>query len=301
MHRSGTSAVTGALAQLGLAGPSGDDLIGATASNQRGHYESKLLTRVDNQLLHLLGGTWSAPPARQPGWELERRFVGLRPAAGRAFDKTFPARPVAWKDPRNCLVLPFWRSVVTPPVAAVLVYRDGLEVARSLHARSQVNLTHGLALWERYVRTSCTDLDGVATFVVEYGRLLENPSSFCDSVIAFLADVGITVDDTRLPAAVSSLDGGLRHSRAPIDGPAAVVDHRHLLDTLREFDGPHQPWRAPDLGAEPEWVEDVLSLRREYEVLNRQVRSSRAMRLVDGWWRLRGSRRPPPRKDEDDR
>jgi hypothetical protein len=288
MHRSGTSAMAGMLSELGITGPSEDDLIPATSSNARGHFESKLLTRVDNQLLRLCGGTWSAPPSVDSGWELEPNIIAVKDFARKAFHTTFPIRPMAWKDPRNCIVLPFWRSVLTPPVAAVFVYRDGLEVARSLRARDDLTLIHGLALWERYLRSACAGIDGLPTFVAEYGRLLDAPASTCGELVRFLADVGITVQESAVQDAVASLDAGLRHERPSADEPSDLpVSQRDLFARLDSLVGAHHPWRSPDLGTEPSWVDDVLSLRRDYEVLNRQIRSSRAMRLVETWWRVR--------------
>jgi hypothetical protein len=293
MHRSGTSAVTGMLAHLGVDTPAGDDLVPGTSTNERGHFESKTLIRIDNQLLRVLGGSWSAPPDLKPGWELGSEVVSLRDPAARAFHATFPARPVVWKDPRNCIVLPFWRSLLAPPIAAVLVYRDGLEVAQSLRTRSQLSLTHGLALWERYVRTSCADLGGVPTFVTEYGAMLDDPASSCRELVRFLTDVGIDVDPSRIVTAVDALDVDLRHAAIPHDEPAGISDSgREVLRALRACDGVHHPWRPPDLGDEPEWVDDFLTLRRRYEVLRRQIRSSRAMRVVEAWWKMRGVARP---------
>ncbi|HXQ43298.1 MAG TPA: hypothetical protein VN816_01575 [Acidimicrobiales bacterium] len=301
MHRSGTSAVAGMLAQLGIRGPSDEDLIPATSSNQHGHFESKTLTRVDNQLLHILGGTWSAPPSLEPGWEWGREITAVQGSAHQAFHSTFPARPMVWKDPRNCIVLPFWRSVLAPPFAAVFVYRDGLEVAHSLQARDHLTLTHGLALWERYLRSACAGLDGVPTFVAEYGRLLEDPVSTCRSLVGFLSDVGIDVDRARARTAVDSLDAGLRHRGTPSHEQAGITaNQRDLLALMHPLAGPHHPWRSPDLGREAPWVEDFLSLRRDYEVLNRQIRSSRAMRLVETWWKVRGIRRSSPAGDGGD-
>jgi hypothetical protein len=301
MHRSGTSAVTGMLARVGIGIPPRDDLVGGTTFNERGHYESKTLTAIDNQVLHLLGGTWSAPPAWEPAWEQQPPLVALRTAATTAFAATFPTRPMAWKDPRNCLVLPFWRSLLAPPLAAVLVYRDGIEVAHSLRARNQMNLTHGLALWERYVRRSCADLAGVPTFVIEYRRLLEDPASSCRELVRFLTDVGIRIEPGREQTAIDSLDPGLQHERSELVGLGGIEDNpRELLAAMRALDGTHHPWPTPDLGLEPEWVEDVLSSQRRYEVLRRHIQSSGAMRLVNAWWRLRGTSDMALPTEEDD-
>ncbi|HXQ60659.1 MAG TPA: hypothetical protein VN799_11180 [Acidimicrobiales bacterium] len=297
MHRSGTSAVTGMLTRLGVEAPAEDDLVPATAFNERGHFESKNLMRFDNDVLRLLGGTWSAPPPLVPGWERQPALEGLRHDAPAAFAATFPTRPMAWKDPRNCLLLPFWRSLVPPPMAAVLVYRDGMEVAKSLRTRNDITLTHGLALWERYVRTSCADLVGLPTLVTGYARMLDDPAAWGRTLTGFLADVGVAVDPGRADAAVASLDAGLRHERTTTDRPAGIGGSQHdVLAVLQGLDGAHARWSPPDLGVEPEWVEDVLALRREYEVLRRQYRSvesSRVFRLVKAWWKMRGPARSP--------
>jgi hypothetical protein len=297
MHRSGTSAVTGMLTHLGIEAPAEDDLVPATAFNERGHFESKSLMRFDNLLLKTLGGTWSAPPPLVAGWERQPTLEGLRHAAPDAFRATFPTRPMAWKDPRNCLVLPFWRSVVPAPWAAVFVYRDGTEVAGSLRTRNDIAFTHGLALWERYVRTSCAGMAGLPTLVTEYSRMLDDPASWGRTLVDFLAQIGIDVDSGRAEAAVASLDAGLRHERsAPDDDTGIGASQRSVLSVLRGLDGFHPEWSPPDLGAEPAWVEDVLALRRQYEVLRREyhnVSSSRLFGLVKAWWKIRGPAHSP--------
>jgi hypothetical protein len=302
MHRSGTSAVTGMLTRLGVDAPAEDDLVPATEFNERGHFESKNLMRFDNQLLRLLGGTWSAPPRLEPGWEKLPSLDPLRRAAPAAFAASFPTMPMAWKDPRNCLVLPFWRSAVTPPMAAVLVYRDGLEVAASLRTRNDIPITHGLALWERYVRTSVANLTGLPTLVTDYARMLEDPVAWSRTLVDFLAAVGITVDPAGLDPAVASLDAGLRHQRSSPDSSDGIADsQRDVLAVLRRLDGVHPDWSPPDLGVEPDWVEDLLALRRQYEVLRRQYRSvesSRVFRLVKTWWKIRGPAHSPLADDQ---
>ena len=68
MHRSGTSAVTGALGHLGLSLPAPNDLVSGRPDNPI-HYESQALTDVDDALLRAWGGSWSAPPSLPPDWE----------------------------------------------------------------------------------------------------------------------------------------------------------------------------------------------------------------------------------------
>ncbi len=152
MHRSGTSAVAGMLGRLGLCVPWGDDLIPATATNAGGHWESKQLVGLNHRLLARHGGTWSAPPDLSAGWEFDPGLDDLAREAAALFESSLGSRPAAWKDPRLCVVLPFWQRVVRPPTAAVFVYREPLEVAASLTARNGFQRLHGCAYAERCPR-----------------------------------------------------------------------------------------------------------------------------------------------------
>ena len=284
MHRSGTSATAGVLGHLGLGAPPADDLVPATARNMRGHWESKGLTSFNEQLLVHVGGTWSAPPALGAGWLSDATLEGFRDEAAQLFRATFGARPLAWKDPRTCIVLPFWQRVVDPPTAAVFVYREPLEVAGSLRSRNAFEITHGLALWERYVRAAAANLEGIPTLAIDYAALLEDPGAFCGALVSFLESVGVTVGDDARADAVASLDADLRHERAgPTSQTPPSSDATDVFATLRASQGVHHPWRAPDLGSEPAWVGDVLAMRLAYETTRRELmmfRRSRAYKFA---------------------
>jgi hypothetical protein len=292
MHRSGTSATTEVLGRLGLASPAAEELVPATSTNARGHFEAKTLVRLNDRLLTSLGGTWSAPPALEPGWQNDPAWDELRSEAADSFATVFPHRPAAWKDPRNCIVRPFWDTVVGRPAAAVLVYRDPFEVARSLQSRNDLRLTLGLALWERYLRAACANLAGVPTFCTEFGRVLDDPKSWAADAVSFLTEAGVELDGSGVEMATTSLDDSLRHQRSDGDDAGALADsQRRILEILRSRDGAHHPWSPPDLGPEPSWVEDVLALRLELDLLGRAHRSmlsSRAFRVATAVGRLRG-------------
>jgi hypothetical protein len=297
MHRSGTSATAELLGQLGLGLPSGEELVPATRTNERGHFESKSLVRLNERLLTAVGGTWSAPPTLSPGWERAPALEDLRREAGDSFAAAFPKRPAAWKDPRNCIVLPFWRTVLGPESAAVFVYRHPVEVARSLRSRDGFPLTYGLALWQRYLRAACANLDGLPTLCTDYQRVLDDPSAWRDEAVTFLAGIGVAVDRASLDPVATAIDVGLRHQRdtttAADVGGGPGEGAEALLSTLRALDGPHHPWRSPDLGREPDWVGDVLTMGLEIDTLGRSYRTltnTRAYRLAAATTRFRGQR-----------
>ena len=282
MHRGGTSATTGLLAQLGLGMPRIEDRMKAKPRNAKGHWESKSLNRFDERLLSSLGGSWIAPPVLDANWEQDATIASLRSEASRLFSAAFGPRPVAWKDPRSSILLPFWRTVIQPPAAAVLVYRDPFEVAASLASRNGVRLTHGLALWERYMRSASANLEGLPTYVVCYQSLVDSSEQRCGELIDFLADVSVSVDHSLKAEAVRFMDPGLHHELAhATDSDDIPPSVRGILEGLRSVEGPHHPWEPPDLGQEPPWVGDALAAFHDLEVLKRRyelLEASRPMR-----------------------
>jgi hypothetical protein len=290
MHRSGTSATTGTLGALGLALPQGDDLLAPRRGNERGIYESKNVIRLNNYLLGAVGGTWSAPPKLKPEWETDPTLNEIRSKAKVAFAESFPTRPMAAKDPRFCITLPFWRSVVEPPLAAVFIYRDPLEVARSLQARSDLGVFYGLALWDRHVRSACANLVGIPTIATSFSKTTEQPAVWVDELADFLDGVGAPVDPSKRQAAIDLIDTELRHQRTLSDRTSGVWDSQfELFDVLREVDGVHPSWRVPDIGPEPEWVDEVLELRLDgdrFRRMQKLMQTSRAFRFTQMAWKV---------------
>jgi hypothetical protein len=300
MHRSGTSAITGLLCHLGLGAPYEEDQPRASKMNARGFFESLSLCKFDEALLEHLGGSWLAPPTLGPRWWEDESLSELKSEGSALFDAAFGERPIAWKDPRSIIVLPFWNSFIRGPVAAVLVYRDPFEVASSLEVRNKFRLTHGFALWERYMRAASVNLDGIPTFVTSYASLLSSPDTKCDELLAFLGDVSVKVDPTLKASAIEFLDTSLRHERTE---SAVRVEIPHSTEAVfRAFEaigGPHFPWTPLDLEPEPDWVADTLASRRDLQLLSERyaaLKASRPMRIARSALEVRDSAETSVRK-----
>jgi hypothetical protein len=290
MHRSGTSATTGALAQLGLGMPQGEDLVPADESNRRGHFESRSLVRLNGQLIRHFGGTWSTPPLLPSGWQDDPSLDDLRMQAGTLFESAFDSPPMAFKDPRLCITLPLWRKVVTRPQAAVFVLRDPVEVAESLRARSGLHIVHGLAMWDRHVRSAAANLTGLPTLTTAYNETLADAEGWSAGLVEFLATVGIEVDSGRRAAAVAFLDASLHHQRRPADEHGPAESARRLFEALVARQGACSAWPDLDLGSEPGWVSDAISMMSELEslrVAHSSLKRSRAFRLAQTFGKLR--------------
>lgn len=232
MHRSGTSALTRVVNLLGVP-------IGRAGEVTDEHWESGALMSFQNELLRSLGGTWSDPPALRPGWERHPRLLPQVAAARRAFDKVYGELPLwVWKDPRTSLTLPFWRRALRMRTLAIVIYRNPLEVWRSLEAGDlHLDKPTSLALWERYNLALLENVAGLHTLVVGYHELVADPLSVARSVRWFLRSHGVPADEVPEEGVLGFVDPAQRHATyddgALQDDPSVTPAHRALLRRFR--------------------------------------------------------------------
>lgn len=222
MHRSGTSAVTRALGLLGL--PLGPE------EQLQEEWENEPLLRLNERILRRLGGAWGAPPDPPARWWALPEIVELEDPAREALAGAFPTGPFAWKDPRLCLTLPFWRPLLGGEPVAVMVVRHPLEVAASLERRDGFAPERSVALWEVYQRGAMQNAAGLRAVVVQYADLLDDPAAGCVELEAALRGLGFEPEGGDAIAAAGSLEGDRRHHQAT--GPAP---ERHLSEEQREL------------------------------------------------------------------
>jgi len=263
MHRSGTSAVAGLVAALGLADPTPGDLMDSMPDNPH-HHESLSLTALNDKVLRNLGGWWFAPPEPPSSWADIGDFAALANEAAAAAAAAFPEPgPRVWKDPRTALVLPFWRLLL-PQSPAVFIWRTPMAVAQSLQHRDGLSQAHGLALWHCYNRAALLGLAGSPTYVVGYEDLLGHPMDVALEIARFL-DVHLCIPrsgDPDIAAAAGAVSADLEHERR---AEALPDEQSRFVLLLRRLRGSHHsfaPGALPDL---PLWVRDYLSDRRTQE------------------------------------
>ena len=214
-------------------------------------------------------------------WKGVNGYEEVKANAESWFSSTYTGTPVALKDPRMCLTLPFWRDALPAPVAALLVLRDPIQNARSREARDGVPMTMGLAIWDRYQRSAAAGLEGLPTLVVEFDSMLANPGETSADVVKFLRQVGITVSPEAEEAGSTWLDSSLRHQKDRVDdyNDLAAVQ-RQVFHQLSAQVGIHEAWSAPtDLPPPPLWVDDIIRVRRDLDRFGRELRILRSARI----------------------
>lgn len=246
MHRSGTSAATGALARLGL--HLGERLVPAAEDNPSGYFEHADAVALNEALLDAMDRSWDDIRALPDGW---LALPAADAARARIRTDMLPAlsanAPWALKDPRLCRLLPLWRIVLEESgvrVAALLVVRHPDEVSASLLARDRMPPTISRILWLRHVFESVRSSVGLPRAVLNYAALLEAPTSLLSAVGERL---GLQLPATAPQMALDEfLKRDARHHAACNDPPPTDEWHALSLRTYSELTAIEPDWRRMD-------------------------------------------------------
>lgn len=282
MHRSGTSALTGALHACGATVGATADLTGANAENPKGFFERRDLRQICDALLHSAGADWwklstFSAKAVCPH-VLDRQRVAFQQLVGRM------SQEGTWivKEPRLCLLLPLLCDLV-PDARYVFIYRNPIDVAKSLRTRNGMSLQHGVALWEKYNLSALDAMKDRVGVSVSYHALIRDPQKTLTELVTRLSDLG--VKDLRVQGDLSAfVDGSLQRSRHEPEEMAILTPQQEALwafltsgawpDTT--FD--HTVWRGQRYVLED--LEHQFRLGNDIDEGSNHIRSKRVRALA---------------------
>ncbi len=143
MHRSGTSALAGALQHAGLyAG----EVVETATHNRRGNRENLEIRALNDDVLASSGGAWDDPPG-ELAWTDDQAL--RRDELVARFSRASPVW--MFKDPRTVLTFGFWEQAGAQ-ILPVGIFRHPARVVSSLATRSPMSTARGLRLWRLYNR-----------------------------------------------------------------------------------------------------------------------------------------------------
>jgi hypothetical protein len=243
MHRSGTSALTGTLGILGATLP--NDLLGSHPSNVKGHFESYPIYVLNEQFLTALNTYWYdvAPIdfSTIDSATLDRFRTELVGTLQTAFDKS---SLFALKDPRISRLFPLTVSALEElgaSVRVIICVRNPLEVAKSLEARDAMALSHGLALWLRYMLEAELHSRGLPRVFVQFSDLLQDWRSVVAQIEQRLG-VALPRCQTSADEVSAFLDKSLRHQLAEENvrqHPSAWACYQAFVELVHNPDDSH--------------------------------------------------------------
>lgn len=216
MHRSGTSALSGALSILGI--NFGRRLIQPNSANEKGFFENQKVYQLHEGLLDALDSSWDDEEPLPDEWAHSERATPFVSGLQNFLRTEFQSSDLfGVKDPRLTELLPLWLRVLREAEIApqfILISRHPEEVAESLWKRDRFAHEKSYRLWMQHVFTSEEATRPYPRAFVTFPELLANP-------VATLARLGseLRIDWPRpLEEARSQLDEflsePLRHHRA---------------------------------------------------------------------------------------
>jgi hypothetical protein len=214
MHRSGTSIFARGLRVLGA--ELGERLMPPDPYNPRGFWEDLDVVGINQRVLAALARDWRSPTLIDAaGWD----SAVLAPMASEAEQllksRLEQYRTWGFKDPRLCLLLPFWQPVFQRlglRESYVIALRNPRAVADSLATRDQIfpELSH--LLWLQHLDAALLNTAGKPRVVVDYDEMLCKPRAQLCRIAKELEFAPPAADDPVLHSYETGfLDPKLRH------------------------------------------------------------------------------------------
>lgn len=221
MHRSGTSMVARLVRDAGLdLGPE-EDLSPAKPENPDGFWENMRFVEINEHILAAGGGAWDMPveiraASAYPAARTKAEFAALRFRHG---------RPWGWKDPRNSVTLPFWRTIF-PEMKILVCVRNPLEVALSLGKRNQISPEASLKLWLTYNERILANSSSEERLVIHYDAFFAEPDEQVRRIAEFSG-----IGGEPAPAALAvAINPSLRHNRLTLENLISAEVRADVLE-----------------------------------------------------------------------
>lgn len=178
MHRSGTSATTGALQCLGV--QLGKKLYaGHQNVNAKGYFEHSDIADTNEEALQAIGSSWDDLLLREENWWRQDCLKPYTKQIRQYIQRDFSSSLLwAIKDPRVSRLLPWWLDVLAAEQVSphfLFVVRSPADVFRSLERRDGFSREKAYLLWTlHYLEAERWSRKFPRTFM-EFDRFLEAP------------------------------------------------------------------------------------------------------------------------------
>ena len=178
MHRSGTSAISGLLSELGVF--MGSSLFAPQEGvNEKGFFENSLLVDINDRLLDESLLSWDHPLALMLEQDQQARLSAYQDEAKIIIEKDYRGKSLwGMKDPRTSLLLPLWLKTfkdLTVTANFILMLRHPMEVYGSLKKRDGFSLQKAMHLWLNYTLSSYFGSLNEPSMILRYEDLLNTP------------------------------------------------------------------------------------------------------------------------------
>ena len=189
MHRSGTSAITRCLKVFNV--ELGSQLLPPVKGhNDKGYWEDITFNAINRELISLLGSDFHLLRlSKLEEFSSPKFFTIKEKAKSLILNKLKDSDFIGLKDPRTCLVLPFWNSILDElgvDVKYIVALRDPEAVAKSFAKAHGFDKGKCIMLWATYTFNSIKRSNLNNAIIVRYENLIANPVKQLNRLSIFL-------------------------------------------------------------------------------------------------------------------
>ena len=239
MYESGTSPIARCLNMLGAYLGDEADFLPASPDNPDGYCERKDILDLHNRILARFNKTWDILTPLPGQWNLSPMVHSFKEDLIGLITKAFSKHRLwAWKDPKTCLLLPLWKDALrqlNTDLLCVFVFRNPLDVAKSLKKRIGFPYEKSFGLWFYHNVSALMEIEDVKTVLLPFDVFPENWESELRRCAKELA-LAWPENDTNLREKVTSFFRPDLRSRAStladlhaFSAPAPVIRLYELL------------------------------------------------------------------------
>ena len=231
MHRSGTSALTGLLGNLGISGPT--DALGATENNLLGYWESTSLVTSSDRFLDSQNSHWSQLYHWSSGWWKSAAALDWIDSYWDDMQNVFNTNQhFVLKDPRLCILFEGMIPCLVDSLLQVdflLILRSPVEVAISLCKAEKISPRDAINLWIGSVFRAESMSRPYTRNTFTYHQLLNTPQTILDSLgLAW----NQSFNESRLDQARSFLQPSLYRTKVDSVRESFLERHPDLANLL---------------------------------------------------------------------
>lgn len=220
MHRSGTSAITGMLAQAGFAAPI--DLMPANTVNPKGFWESLSIAKLNEDFLQKMESHWSSALPLPADWGESISAREWRTSLLNLISEVFRGAELPTiKDPRFCtliLGLEPWLESRLIDTSFIIPIRNPLEVYNSLMNAQGTDLYNALRLWIHSILTAEKFTRSYRRKFISFDILIQDPANVLETCIKL---VEVATDPEK---AASTSDYYTKSHPGAFDQATAFID-----------------------------------------------------------------------------
>ena len=156
----------------------------AAADNPDGFWEHLGFVKLNDEILNAVGAAWDLPPRENQGFD-SPILQPMRQKAELLIEQFVDHLCWGWKDPRNSLTLPFWQTQL-PELKTLVIVRNPLEAAYSMHKRNGLSYALGLRLWEIYNQRVSAISNPASWLFTHYPAFFLDPEAELQRIASFI-------------------------------------------------------------------------------------------------------------------